>query len=286
MHKIRAAYWTRPVLDGSQNKAAYFMGWCRVMMPSSMLGMLGFNSRTRQNEEKTDLSYILGSKSPNRLVIGHNGLMNGSSAVVYTFPETQSAVVAFSNGLQAGDAGDFSAQILIQALFDLQLRLDSMPLIRKEAEARRVWYDKELLQLWLKARDVNGLERLYKYYIGEYEGFCGTTTLSVESKENDASEERNFAVTFNHHAGSSCDLKLFKKDVYSFFPATRDSWLSKLMLHGDEYRKIILEFRFSEMETKVDGLDWLCDEGEEPAWFQKGIYRLALERVNFTVMLF
>lgn len=60
-------------------------------------------------------------------------------------PETQSAVVITTNGGDFGDASNFTAQILIQALFDLTPRVDLTPWVKRETDlARRVFDDKLL----------------------------------------------------------------------------------------------------------------------------------------------
>jgi hypothetical protein len=60
-----------------------------------------------------DLKHILGMESSPFLAIGHTGGVPGSITTVWTFPDTQSAVVAMTNGRSFGDASDFAAQILI-----------------------------------------------------------------------------------------------------------------------------------------------------------------------------
>src|SRR2546423_1282806 len=91
MDAIWNEYWTRPVNDGFENETAYCMGWYRTTMPTGALGLYSYGHRTRWDPDSTYLKYIIGSESKPRLVYGHNGVNNGSTASLYTFPETQSA---------------------------------------------------------------------------------------------------------------------------------------------------------------------------------------------------
>lgn len=82
----------------------------------------------------------LGVESPSRKVVAHNGIIAGSSSTVYTFPETDSAIVVFANGQQDADAADFTAQMLFQALFDSKPYIELLVLAEEEAKLRKEEY--------------------------------------------------------------------------------------------------------------------------------------------------
>ncbi|KAE8342694.1 hypothetical protein BDV24DRAFT_162226 [Aspergillus arachidicola] len=101
MKKTRKGHWNTPAEDDTGNETAYCMGCLRVEMPSAMLGYLSSNCKT-QDLSRTD------------------HVMMGSTVAICTFPEIQSVAVVMANGLQTGDASDYSAWVVIQALLNLQ----------------------------------------------------------------------------------------------------------------------------------------------------------------------
>ncbi|KAE8374636.1 beta-lactamase/transpeptidase-like protein [Aspergillus bertholletiae] len=272
MKKVRQAYWTRPVDDSFQHETTYCMGWLRVEILSSSIGMLSCNTDTRKRREH--LKYILGTKSDLMLTICHNGVMNGSTAALYTFPKTQSAVVVLSNGLHSGDASDFRAQILIQALFNLQSYIDLLPLVRMEAEIPHQWYETGFASPWRQSQRLTDKERRRELYLGDYYGFDNSFCLSIVQRpdarpnENAPEADISLAVVFNGRATSICDLEFYKKDAYSFFPLSHENHLLTMYPLWCDYRMTILEFHVNEAE-EVTGIRWLWDEDEEPATFAK-----------------
>jgi CubicO group peptidase (beta-lactamase class C family) len=256
----RRSQWTRPVRDKYQNESAYCLGWCRLVMPSSMLGWTGWNYMTRDDEEKTNTKYILSTSSPPRLVLQHNGIANGSSCAFYTFPETQSAVIAFSNGIQDGDAADFCAHIMIQALFDLQPHVDLLSLAKIEADLRQNRFYQKILSDWARHRNITVPEAPVTDYEGDYQALA--TTLSIV--RIGTTEGDKLSVTWNGVLDTRRQLDYYNKDVYSFLPTTQDEWLAESMFDWDYYTTGLLEFHRDE-HGKVNELLWKYDKYENPA---------------------
>jgi CubicO group peptidase (beta-lactamase class C family) len=255
-------YWTRPVDDGFDNQTAYCMGWYRTTMPTGALGLYSYGHRTRWDPESTYLKYIIGRESKARQVYGHNGVNNGSTASLYTFPDTHSAVVVLSNGCDVGDASDTASQILIQALFDLKPHVDLLPRLEKEIDLCLRDYD-DIVADWNKHRDTSAPERSSKDYVGEYIGH-GTLVVSILGNE----PETGLYVLFEGSEASHCTLEHYNKDSYSFFPTSRDVWLARSMVDWDYYKVGIFEFVRDDSD-KVIGFQWQWDADEEPAFFTK-----------------
>jgi CubicO group peptidase (beta-lactamase class C family) len=112
------AYWTRPNHDKFKNDIWYCLGWLRVVMPSSGLSCLGSNLRPR--DDPISEKWIIGAEPPQVEVILHNGAALGSTCAFYTFPETQSGVVVFSNAMQS-ESG-ITIMCLAVLIFDRWLR--------------------------------------------------------------------------------------------------------------------------------------------------------------------
>jgi CubicO group peptidase (beta-lactamase class C family) len=255
-------YWTRPIEDGFENNTAYCLGWYRTTMPTGALGLYSYGFHTRWDDENTYLRYIIGRESKPRQVYGHNGVNNGSTASLYTFPETHSAVVVLSNGCDVGDASDTASQILIQALFDLKPHVDLLPRLEKEIELSLKAYD-DIVEDWKKHRDISTLERPPNDYVGEYIGH-GTLVVKIHGNE----PQTSLGVTFEGSEESRCALEYYSEDSYSFLPTNRDEWLARSMIDWDYYKVGIFDFVRNESD-KVTGFRWQWDENEEPTLFTK-----------------
>ncbi|KAK7413380.1 hypothetical protein QQX98_007757 [Neonectria punicea] len=106
----------------------YGYGWSRLSMPSPMYGFMSVNGA---NE-----SPILGQDSARRLMLYHGGMVTGYLTTLCIFPETQSAIVVFSNSQALGDASDWTARAIMQELFQLRPALDLVSMVKdKRREA-------------------------------------------------------------------------------------------------------------------------------------------------------
>ncbi|KAL4958565.1 beta-lactamase/transpeptidase-like protein [Aspergillus filifer] len=272
MNRVRRGYWTRPSDDPDFSKnTAYCMGWFRARLPSSMLGALSGNQQSREKEHQMHLQHILGRDQADRPIqmIGHTGGMIGSVFSVFTFPETQSAVVTMTNGRDLGDSSDFTAQILIQALFDMTPKVDLTLWAKKEAELARSHYRKQYEQPWEENRRPNDPERDdLMLYVGQYRGFDNRFTLSVVPQSQESGESLQLSLIFNHRKATECPLVFYKKDVYSFFQQDEDAWKLRRTMVSD-YKQMLLEFQFDESSKVIKGLWWQWDEDAERAWMDK-----------------
>ncbi|KAF5005502.1 hypothetical protein FDECE_8080 [Fusarium decemcellulare] len=259
MSTIWNVQWTRPTEDGFDNQLAFALGWYRGYLPTSGLGYVGMNYRVKdQDTAEYDRRYILGGDSPRRFFVGHQGNANGYASAIYLAPESKSAVVALSNGQNLGDAADFAAKIMLQALFDTNPHVDHLELARKEAALHRRWYEDVLVD-WLAHSDVVHKERPLSDYVGDYHGY--NTTVSIFERE----ETGNLALTINGHTECMCDLELYARDQYSFLPRTRDAWLKNGMMDYEHYFVGVLRFQRDDSGT-IEGLKWEY-EPEDVAWF-------------------
>ncbi|KAL4925051.1 serine hydrolase domain-containing protein [Aspergillus undulatus] len=275
MNRVRRGYWTRPSDDPEFSKdTAYCMGWFRAKLPSSMLGGFSGNVNSRDKEYKVHLDYILGKDHAERpfTMIGHTGGMIGSVFSVFTFPETQSAVVTMTNGRDFGDASDFTAQILTQALFDLKPVVDLTGWAKKEAELAKGHYRKHIEQPWEENRRPNDPEKEdLTLYVGQYRGFGDRFTLTVVAQPQQPHSNggtTQLSLIFNHRKASECPLVFYKKDIYSFFNPGEDAFKLRQILVFD-YKQMLLEFQFDDSGENVKGLWWKWDEHAERAWMEK-----------------
>jgi CubicO group peptidase (beta-lactamase class C family) len=246
--------------DGFENEFAYCMGWYQTYMPTDALGLLSYNGKIKKYDPDIQSRHIIGRNSARRLALAHHGLLSGSTASVYVFPETQSAVVVLTNGATSADASDFVAKMSIQAIFDLQPHVDLFPLIEAEAKAHQRWFE-DLVIDWQENRDVSYPEAPRAQYVGDYEAHGITLNIALR-------EDSQLVMTFNRKKRTLCTLEYYNKDTYSFLPIERDRWLKDGMLDYDYYKVGLLEFRRNSAGD-VDGLSWQYDQWDKEAWFCK-----------------
>ncbi|KAJ5113912.1 beta-lactamase/transpeptidase-like protein [Penicillium angulare] len=253
-----------PTQDEIQNQCAYAMGWSPLTLPSSMLNWLSFNVKLLWDEKGRDIvnANILGKESPERLAIIHGGVVNGASCAFYTFPETQSAVVAFSNAVQDGDASDWTASILKQALFDLQPHVDITASVVEERRLRDEEFD-IIHKDWLEHRNIIAATKAPTTgYVGKYHGL-GMTISIMENPQG------GLSVRFNDFSQADRDLDPYDEDVLSFMPLSREAWLEASMIDWDYYETGLLRFSRNVETGQVDGFSWKWDRGEIASHFKR-----------------
>ena len=269
--RIRKGYWTRPVDDDFKNEAAYCMGWIRIGLPSSMLGSFSYNHASRKEGNKWHLKNIIGTESAPRLAIGHTGGVTGALSNIWTFPETQSAVVALANGRTYGDASDFTNQILMQSLFNLKPRVDFVPWAKKEVELARQLIENDLIKPWKENRskvDVASCKKNQHLYIGDYQLFDGKYVLSVVEKSEDPdANECNLALVYNHVSHLRNGLEFSDKHAFTTFTGSRDNSL-RIGNPSARFDSTIVKFDVDETKSQVKGVWWHC-LGEKPAWLPR-----------------
>ncbi|KAL5333812.1 beta-lactamase/transpeptidase-like protein [Aspergillus crustosus] len=271
--RMRRGYWTRPADDPDVTKdAAYGMGWFVAQIPGSMISAFSGNGFTREKEHRTHLEYILGDSENDRShpipVIAHTGGMRGALFSVFTFPQTQSAIVTMTNGRDFGDASDWTAQVLIQALFDLKPEVDLLPWVKKERGLHEGSYQKYVQGRWEENRRASEVERERGVYLGEYVGFNGHFSLSiVAAADSDDATGTNLSVVFNNRKESKRRLTFYKRDVYSTHQGDEDAWKISQLIAKD-YKQFLLDFAVDDNGT-CTGLRWMWNKDTEPAWFKK-----------------
>lgn len=270
MRRIRRGYWTRPADDPEFSKPGqYGMGWVLKELPASTLSAQSGNIHSRKKPHQTHLDNILGRDSEPFQCISHTGGGTGSISSVFTFPNTQSAVVTMTNGRILGDASDFAAQILIQALFNLTPAVDVKPWARTEADLVEKHLREEVLETWEKGRRLKDPKRDPEVYIGHYRGFRGHFSFEVSTemgaKVEQAAEDSTskLFVTFNGRQSSKTELVFYREDVYCFDQPKKDE---VRRMQGPDDSASLLEFQFDESTGRITGLFWRWDSDEERAW--------------------
>ncbi|KAI2462928.1 beta-lactamase/transpeptidase-like protein [Annulohypoxylon bovei var. microspora] len=261
---LNKSYWTRPVKDDLQNLSNYYLSWYKCVLPSSMVHWGSWNTTLADNgneSQKHINTHILGRESSQRPLYKVTGIGFCGTGSVHLFPETMSAVVVLGSGLNLGDPSDFTAAVMIQALFDLKERIDIMPMVLYECKVRQRDF-MSLVDDWNKHRDVSVVEYPAKEYVGQYTGLG--ITLTVREKTHSG----GLQLIFNGKEDIMQNLEHYNEDMYSYQPTNRDNWLRGGWLDWDYYMVGILQFQ-RDMNGQVSGATWVWERGCDAALFNK-----------------
>ena len=261
-------WWTRPIDDGYDNDARHCLGWYRVTMPTAALGLTSYNFH-RFSDPKSLKNFIIGKDAKPMIVYGHNGITNGSVATIYIIPEYHSAVVVLSNAADAGDASEITAQILLQALFNLKPHVDLVA-YAEDSRDRCLKAHKDMIRDWNGSYEPSkcnlkpALDELLGVYLG-----LKTSRIHIISHE---SSKSGFAIQFADQEKSVCELEPYNVDALSFLPKEHDELLARGMIDWDFYKVGIIEFvRENEAarEGRVIGFRWQWDQYDYPGLWVK-----------------
>lgn len=216
----------------------------------------------REDDRPTRDKEILGRDSGPRLAYTFGGVGFCGTGSVKFFPETRSAVVALTSGLNAGDAAEFTNLVLIQELFDLQPRVDILEIVKREVVAR-----KDVLKRTLKDvetnRDLSVAESNISDYVGEYSGLG----ISLDVRKD--LDKKRLKLCFNKREDLVVTLEHYGEDLYCYLPKTRDEWLAGGWLDWDYPEVSLLRFHRNEDSKQVTGAAWIWERGAEPFMFKR-----------------
>ncbi|KAK1255543.1 LOW QUALITY PROTEIN: hypothetical protein MKX08_009538 [Trichoderma sp. CBMAI-0020] len=253
-------WWTRPVDDGFDNNTAYMLGWWRTMMPTAALGQLSYNAIHRCED-------IIGKSSGSRTLYGHNGVTEGSVATAYLIPSSHSAIVVLSNAAYAGDASDATAQIMLQALFDLQPSVDLVAAVQLSTNERLERHEK-MISTWQENRDISKYKATPEELLVSYIGLNVSRINIVRSDESLS----GLAVVFADQESSRCELEPYNLDSLSYLPMKHEETIARGMIDWDYWTVGIFNFVRQDRDRQqgdVVGLEWKWDEYDYPALWAK-----------------
>ncbi|KAL9477692.1 hypothetical protein ACSS6W_007533 [Trichoderma asperelloides] len=184
-------------------------------MPTSALGQLSYNTIHRREN-------IIGKSSRSRTLYGHNGITEGPVATTYPIPSPHSAIVVLSNAADAGDASEATAQIMLQALFDLQLSVDLVAAVQLSRNERLERHEK-MISTWQENRDVSKYKATPEELVGSYIGLNVSRINIIRSYKSSS----GLAVVFADQDNSRCELEPYNSDSLSYLPMKHDEVLAR-----------------------------------------------------------
>ncbi|KAK3297919.1 beta-lactamase/transpeptidase-like protein [Chaetomium fimeti] len=259
-------YWTRPHNDDLQNPCNYHLSWLECVMPSSMIHWGSWNKTLADKghapQEQIN-SQILGRDSPKQTLYKCAGVGFCGLGSINLFPDSMSAIVVMSSGLNAADPSDFTAALLMQELFDLKGRVEIMPMVCREVDVRLADWERIMVD-WRADRDVSRPEHPPEVYTGKYEGLG--IILEVRQRQRQGG---GLEVVFNGREDITQALERYNEDTYTYQPTSRDDWLRGGWLDWDYYMVSVLRFHRDDANGPVTSVTWTWERGCDPAIFKK-----------------
>lgn len=259
-------YWKWPARDENENVAAFHLGWLKVVLPHRMIHWGNCNQTLGNGAFSTDLQYlnahILGRDSPKILSYQAMGTSIDGTAAVRFFPQTRSAIVVLSSGMNLADPSDFSAAVMTQALFNLTPRICIISMVQRECRHQRQRFQ-DMISDWVKNKDNAALEPPHEEVVGDY---CRPgATLTLRHGES----YPGLQMLFNSREDTALQLARYQNDVYSFAESSRDAWLrTGWFFEMSDYRAYLLKL-FRGDDGTVKGLEWDLWQGRNIAYFLK-----------------
>lgn len=259
-------YWKWPARSDKENVSAFHLGWLKVILPNRMIHW-GSSNRTLANSAfSTDLDYInshvLGKSSPKQLSYQAMGTSSDGTATLRIFPQTRSAIIILSSGINYADASDFAAAIMTQELFNLTPRIGIFSMVQREYQQQCKRFQ-DMLSDWQQHYDANAVEPPREQVVGDYFSHGLVITLRyVESLET-------LQIVFNSREETAIRLKYYKRDVYSFAAHSRDAWLRRgWFFEMNDYRAYLLKLCRGDDGT-VEELEWDLWQGQSVVRFAR-----------------
>ncbi|KAF2120271.1 beta-lactamase/transpeptidase-like protein [Lophiotrema nucula] len=245
-------------VEASIQEDTYAMGWIRALLPSKGLGFISNNGLQRD--------HVLGSESRPRQLLYHNGGQSGYLSAMYLFPETRSAIVAMANSYGLGDAPDWTAHIIAEALFDLEPKRDYVALATARAEYQYNFYG-SLKQEYYSRQQKGTVQPPGTDFCGTFknDGFLMTLQVTSGTVETSASL---LDLVVNNRPRQHHQLRHFHYDVWGFLPASREEYQLREFIDWRNWEQFVLRFQ-RDAAGRVISLLWRLQEDVEPILFVK-----------------
>lgn len=258
---------------------AYGMGLYNFTLPTKFIN-------TVSNKDSMVMhNYIMGVDSPRRKVIGNTSDLGSYTSTYWVFPETDSAVVVLSNGDSAnGDATNIIAQLLTQALFNLETPIDYLA-VAELASSQAIVQWQTTLEAWTGRRRSDVRARPLSAYAGDYTSPELQMTLSIKTTLGSnrangdtgrihANDIGRMRMCINGLKEQVFDLYSYYGDNWTFLPSSRDECLRKgYGQYIESWKSFIIKFDdFREGNENFEVMKWILDP-------QKGVGVFTFKRV-------
>ena len=202
-----------------------------------------FNTVTNAQNIRTP--YELGINSNPTRAVGHTGDLGSFLAVYWTFPETESAVVVLTNSSSAnGDPTNIVAQVLTQALFELEPTVDLVGIAAEVVVNAKSQWQGTVNEWTIHRQPKTGAKDLHAYS-GTYYSVDLKMTISITVAHQRLHSPHNIQLQLriNDLEDQTFDLYHYRYDSWTFLPRSRDECLQKgLHFYILSWKAFIIDF--------------------------------------------
>ena len=229
----------------------YAFGLAKVTTPSQF-GKIGFNVGL------VDKMPMLGHLGPRETMFYHSGGLTGYNHCFMLVPGHQAVIVVLTNSIAHGDAADWVAQTLLQAVLGVKKPVDLRPYAGEAAESWKGIHQNMAKELE-KGRRTGTKEPSHAHLVGTYRHETGALHLQVSKSEEDGTLRFNIdGPTDQEHV-----LSHYHDDTFIFLPSSADDRLSRGLFHYGT-AAWLLHFTRSNITGEVDRIVWHLDD-QDPA---------------------
>jgi CubicO group peptidase (beta-lactamase class C family) len=234
----------------------YGFGWFRLSMPSPLYGFMSTNGVAE--------SPLLGQVFERRLMLYHGGQVTGYLTTLCLFPETQSAIVVFSNTQVLGDASDWVARAIMQDLFELRPPIDLVSQARIKARDARQLYA-NLIEDYRAHKGAKADFEVLDDKFGKLSNDGLKLSLDIHStSRGDKAGEfcLNGKETQRHY------LEPFDGPILGFPPSSREELESRCTVDYISYEQLLLTFQ-RDKSGNHDSVTWIMQSGLSSIVFKR-----------------
>lgn len=244
-----------PIPGSSLLERSYAMGFFRSQIPNVL-------SASSMNGAYVSPMPVIAQGSESQIVIHHGGNSAASQNAVLLLPKTKSAIIVLSNTMANGDASNWAASALLEALLDSPEKNDFLSLAEKAAEVSVSKWD-DLRKSMEKSRATGTVAKPPSQYTGKYWNRVGTWFLEVYLEDGNLTiafqGDRKFSHVIEHYQDDSFSWLMMQDEnaASGRFPYTSPGqWLLHFKADGED----------------IKGMRWNQNGINEGEYFHKGEY--------------
>ncbi|KAJ5087977.1 beta-lactamase domain-containing protein [Penicillium angulare] len=221
----------------------YGLGFAKVTLPAQF-------GKTEFNPGLVKAMPVIGSKSNSNLVFYHNGALPGYNHCIILLPREQIAIVVLTNSISQGDIADWVAQTLLQAVLNLETRIDILPIAEETANKWRTGYQ-NIFETLKREQIPNTPQPSAEKLIGTYVHSTKAFFFNVYE------EGGIIKFSINDKASQTHALNHYHNDTFSFFPSAEERMKRGLFHYGTH--AWLLNFKRND-QGDIEKLTWVIDD--------------------------
>jgi hypothetical protein len=207
--------------------------------------------------------YVVGEAGKPQTAVGHTGELGSFLTSYWTVPEEKTGVLVFSNTFNIhGDPTNLISQLLLQALFDYQPRIDFTAVTDDIiANAAKRW--DESVKQWEAGRTQGTSPRDLSCYEGSFSNLGLGLTIDVRNLENPHALSHHGSVLtlqLNEEPDQSFEMYHYDHDRWTFMPDSYDECLKHgYSTYADYWPTFVVAWTESHENGSLSAIEWAMD---------------------------